>query len=165
MSPLVLQGIANLINFILFIGILVYFAGKPIKKYLADKHEGTMRAIREAEEANRHASEALATTTSRLANIETEFAAVVDQAQKIATAQGEAIAQQAKADADRLRASAKAEIERERQEAVGEIRKLVLAQAFERATLELQQQMSPDQQRNLVNNLIQKVGDGSLALK
>lgn len=165
MNALLIQGIANLINFILFIGLIVYFAGKPIKKYLTDKHEATMRSIRDVEETNRQASEALAATTGRLANIDAEFAQVVEQAQKIATQQGVAIEQAARADAERLRAAATAEVERERQEAVGEIRKLVLAQAFERATLELSQQMSPERQRGLVDNLIQKVGDGSLALK
>lgn len=160
-----ISAIANLVNFLLFVGVLVYFAGPAVKKIVQDRHAATMASIREAESAHREAEEALKATQTRLGNIEQEFTQLLEQARTMAAAQGKSIEETAREDAERLKASAKAEIERERLAAVQEIRHLVLAQAFDRAALELQQQMSPEQQRQLVGSIIQKVGDGSLPLK
>lgn len=165
MSPAMIQGIANLVNFLLFAGVLIYFAGPAVKKIVKDRHEATLAAIREAEAAHREAEEALKATQTRLGNIEQEFAQLLEQARTMAAAQGATIEAEAREDAERVKAQAKGEIERERQAAVQEIRQMVMAQAFDRAALELQQQMNPEQQRQLVGSIIQKVGDGSLPLK
>lgn len=165
MNNLTLQIVGNLFNFALFAFVLVKYALPVIKKVLAERHEATMTAIRTSEEAKRQAAEALEATKARLAGSEAEFAKLIEQARNIAAAQAVAIETAAKSEAERLKAGARAEIERERQAAVQEIRQAVMRQAFERATVELQQQMSPERQRELVAGLIQKVGDGSLALK
>lgn len=165
MSQAMIQGIANLVNFLLFIGVLAYFAGPVIKKLVRDRHAATMAQIREAEAARKESEEALAAHQDRLSGIEAEFSQLLEQAKTMAAAQSQSISAEAQDDVDRIKAQAKAEIERERQAAVQEIRHLVLSQAFDRAALELQQQMSPEQQRQLVGTMIQKVGDGSLPLK
>lgn len=159
------QGIFNLINFLIFVFVLVKFAGPAVKNILRQRQEETMTAIRSAEAAKRDAEEALTITKTRLANIEGDIARVVEDSRTLAANQAALIEQAAKEDAARIRASARFAIEAERQAAVAEIRKLVMAQAFDRASLELQQQMSPERQRELVGQLIQKVGDGSLAFK
>lgn len=165
MNSVTLQIIGNLVNFALFLFVLVKYAGPAVQKTLKDRHEATIGAIKEAEEAKRQAAAALEATNARLAGSEAEFANLIAQAKQIAVAQAQAIEESSKAEAERLKAGARAEIERERQTAVQEIRQLVLRKAFERASTELQSQMSPERQRELVNGLIQKVGDGSLALK
>jgi F-type H+-transporting ATPase subunit b len=165
MNNLTLQIVGNLFNFALFAFVMVKYAGPAIKKVLAERHEATMGAIRASEEAKKQAAEALAATQARLAGSEAEFAKLLEQSKQMAAAQGAAIEASSKSEAERLKAGARAEIERERQAAVQEIRQAVMRQALERATVELQQQMSPERQRELVTGLIQKVGDGSLALK
>lgn len=165
MNNLTLQIVGNLFNFALFAFVMVKYAGPAIKKTLADRHEATMAAIRASEEAKKQAAEALSATQARLAGSEAEFAKLIEQAGSIAASQAVAIEAAAKSEAERLKASARAEIQRERQAAVQEIRQAVMRQALERATVELQQQMSPERQRELVAGMIQKVGDGSLALK
>ncbi|MNS73592.1 ATP synthase subunit b, sodium ion specific [compost metagenome] len=164
-NTLTLQIIGNVVNFAIFAFVMVKYAGPAIKKVLADRHEATMLAIRTSEEAKRQAQESLAATQARLAGADAEFAKLIENAKQIAASQGAAIEAASKSEAERLKAGARAEIERERQAAVQEIRQAVMRQAFERATVELQQQMSPERQRELVAGLIQKVGDGSLALK
>ena len=165
MNTLTLQIIGNLFNFALFAFVMWKYAIPAVKKVLAERREATMTAIRTSEEAKRHASEALAATQARLAGADAEFAKLIEQARQIAAAQAASIEEAAKSEAERLKATARAEIERERLAAVQEIRLAVMRQAFDRATVELQQQMSPERQRELVAGLIQKVGDGSLALK
>lgn len=159
------QLIANLVNFALFVFVLVKFAGPAVKKILHDRSEASIAAIRAANEAQSAAEAALSETRAKLAGVDAELAGLVEQAKSVAAKQAQAVEETAKADAERLRAQAKAEIARDRQSAVESIRRQVLAQAFERATGELASQMNADRQRQLVGAMIQKVGDGSLALK
>lgn len=165
MNGMIVQAIANVFNFLLFLFVLIKFAGPTVQKFLRQRHDETMAMIREAEEAKRQADAALVETQRRLSGVDAELADLLKQARAMAAEQGETIAQTAALDAERLKASAKGEIDRERQAAVSEIRQLLMQQAFDRATAELQQSMNPERQRQLVAGLIQKVGDGSLALQ
>lgn len=159
------HAIANIINFLLFVIVIAKFAGPAIKKGVADREEATKAAIREAEEARKAAEQALSATQARLANVDKELADLVAGARDLAGKQAASLEAAGREEADRLRASARAEIERERQSAVNDIRRLLMQQAFERAASDLRGAMTVERQRELVGGLIQKVGDGSLALK
>jgi F-type H+-transporting ATPase subunit b len=165
MNAMQVQAIANLVNFAIFLFILFKWALPAAKQVIRDRHAAIVELVRHADETHQRANEALSQTQSRLAGVDAELNNLVSQAKQLASAQAAEVESNAKADAERLRAQAKAEIERERQAAVEEIRQLMLNQAFERVTAELQSSMTPERQRELVNSLVQKVGDGSLALK
>jgi F-type H+-transporting ATPase subunit b len=164
MSFGLLHAIANIVNFLLFVFIVVKFAGPPIAKNVEDRRQAALDAIKEATEANRKALASLDDTRARLANVDGELATMLDDARKIGLMQAASIEEATRQDIERLHLAAKAEIERQRQGAVQEVRSLLMRQAFERAALELQQSMTPERQRELVNGVVQKVGDGSLAL-
>lgn len=159
------HAIANIFNFVLFLIVIVKFAGPAIRQNVEDRHRATMAAIGEAEEARRLANAGLVATQERLATIDQDLAEVVSQSAQIAARQAAVIADTARQETERMRIHARGEIERERQAAVQDIRAIMLEQAFERAAAELRQQMNAERQRDLVGNLIQKVGDGSLAIK
>ena len=165
MSFTSLHAIANIINFLIFLIVVVKFAGPAVKKNVEDRHQAILDALAEATSASKQAVTSFEQTRERLANIETELATVLSDARRIAELQVATIEEGGRSDAERLREAAKAEIERERQGAVQEIRTMLMRQAFERAALELQQSMTPERQRELVNGVIKKVGDGSLALQ
>lgn len=165
MSFTSLHAIANIINFFLFVFVVVKFAGPAVQKNFADRQQAVLDAIREATLANRKAVESLGETRARLANVDTELATLLSDARRVGEMQAANLEEAGRQEAERLRATAKADIERERQAAVQDIRHLLMRQAFERAALELQQSMTAERQRELVNGLLQKVGDGSLALK
>ncbi|HEY9721083.1 MAG TPA: ATP synthase F0 subunit B [Oscillatoriaceae cyanobacterium] len=165
MSGEQIQAIANLVNFALFIGILVKWVFPAAGKLVTTRHAEHVAMVHDAEEAHRLAAESLKATNARLAGVDAELSGLVDQARKLAASQGADIEATAREDAKRLREAATADIQRERQAAVREIRHLVMNQAFSRAEGELQAAMNGDRQRELVNALVQKVGDGSLALK
>jgi F-type H+-transporting ATPase subunit b len=159
------HAVANIINFLLFVIIVAKFAGPPLAQALQDSREATLRSIREAAESRSLAEQTLATTQTRLGSVDAELVALVADAREMATKQAARLEVSAQAEVERLRAAAKAEIERERQAAVNELRQMMADQAFERAIRQLQSLMTPERQRDLVTGLIQKVGDGSLALK
>ena len=159
------HAIANILNFVLFAIVIAKFAGPPIQRSLKEREEAAKAAVREAEEARKAAEQALSATQARLANVDLELAELVAGARDLAGKQAASLEAAGREEADRLRNAARAEIERERQSAVNDIRRLLMQQAFERAALELQGAMTVERQRELVGGLIQKVGDGSLALK
>lgn len=159
------HAIANIVNFLLFVIVVAKFAGPAIQKALHDREEATKASIRDAEAARKAAEQALSATQARLANVDKELADLVADARVLAGKQAASLEAAGREEADRLRVAAKSEIERQRQGAVNDIRALLMEQAFERAAAELRAGMTADRQRELVGGLIQKVGDGSLALK
>jgi F-type H+-transporting ATPase subunit b len=159
------HAIFNVVNFLLFIILVVKFGGPAVVSNLDERRKAVLEAIKDATEANKAAVASLAETKARLSGVDGELAGMLEDAKRIGAMQAAALEEAGKAEAERLRAAAKAEIERQRQAAVQDVRALLMRQAFERAALELQQSMTADRQRELVNGLIQKVGDGSLALK
>lgn len=160
-----LHAIANVINFLLFLFIVVKFAGPAIETMVKERQEATKASIDGANAAQAMAAEGLELTKARLANVDAELAEIVSNARQVAASQAADLEALGHRDAERLRESAKGDIERERQAAVNDIRKALLDQAFERAAAELQRHMTADRQRELVSGLVQKVGDGSLAIK
>ena len=159
------HAIANIVNFLLFVIVIAKFAGPAIQNALHDREEATKASIRDSEAARKAAEQALSATQARLANVDKELADLVAEARVLAGKQAASLEAQGRDEADRLRTAAIAEIERQRQGAVNDIRRLLMEQAFERAAVELRAGMTADRQRELVGGLIQKVGDGSLALK
>jgi F-type H+-transporting ATPase subunit b len=159
------HAIGALINFVLFAIVIAKFGMPMFQKMLADRQADTQRSLEEANAAERLAAASLAQVEHRLSQLDGEIVLMLEDAAVAARNQSVAVVQAARIETERLKAQARAEIARERQAAVESLRQAVLAQAFERATLELQQKMNAERQRELVHGLVQKVGDGTLVLR
>ncbi|MEB3330252.1 MAG: ATP synthase F0 subunit B [Candidatus Sericytochromatia bacterium] len=159
------HAIANVVNFLLFVIVIAKFAGPVIAQALEDSANATWTAIRTADEGRVAAEQTLAETQARLAHVDRELGELVAEARELASRQAAKLEAASREDAERLRASAQDEIARERQAAVQELRRVLLDQAFDRAGRDVRSAVTLDRQRALVSELIQKVGDGSLALK
>lgn len=159
------HAIFNVLNFVLFVAVVAKFAGPAIAGALEAHRKGVEESLTEAARLRAEAEVGLAETKARLSGMEAEVAKVVAEAKAMAEAKAADLQAAAEAEVARLRSSASADIERERQRAVQEIRALVMRQAFERATELLRRDMTAQRQQELVTGLVQKVGDGSLALK
>jgi F-type H+-transporting ATPase subunit b len=159
------HAIGALINFVLFAIVIAKFGMPLFQKMLADRQADTQRSLEEANAAERLAAASLAQVEHRLSQLDGEIVLMLEDAAVAARNQSVAVVQAARIETERLKAQARAEIARERQAAVESLRQAVLAQAFERATLELQQKMNAERQRELVHGLVQKVGDGTLVLR
>lgn len=159
------HAIANIFNFLLFAIVIAKFAGPVVAKTLEDSASAAWLSLRSAQDGRAAAEASLSETRERLSNVDAELAALVADARDLAAKQAARLEAAGREEAERLRASARDEIERERQAAVQDLRRSLLVQAFERAARELRGSVSAERQRALVSSLIQKVGDGSLALK
>lgn len=159
------HAIGALINFVLFAIVIGKFGMPLFARMVAEKQAATQRALDEADTAERQAIASLAHVEHRLSQLDGEIAVMLEDAAVAARNQAVVVVEGARIECERLKLQAQAEIARERQSAVEALRQAVLAQAFERATLELQQQMNAERQRELVSGVVQKVGDGTLVLR
>lgn len=159
------HAIFNVLNFLLFVVVVAKFAGPAVASAVEAHRARVEEGLTEAARLRAEAEITLTETRARLANLEHEVAQVVAEGKATAESKAADMLAAAHDEVERLKLSASADIERERQRAVQEIRALVMRQAFERATELLRRDMNAERQQELVAGLVQKVGDGSLALK
>jgi F-type H+-transporting ATPase subunit b len=105
------------LNLALLVGVLTYFARKPIASYLAERRSGIERDLQGAEQLLRDAETRLAEWRARAARIEDEVASIKQLAREAAEHEAERIVGEAKAVAARIRRDAGAAVEREAQRA------------------------------------------------
>lgn len=162
---MILQIIFSVVNFLLIAFLLYKFGGPKVSELLRAKHEENRRALEAAETAQAEASKELASYRERLANVDAELAEIVSKAKQVATQAANDIHQGTEADAARLKQHSEAEIAREKANAQLAIRQEIMRQAVAAAEAEMRRTMSPEAQRKLVATFIEKVGDGSCAIK
>jgi F-type H+-transporting ATPase subunit b len=135
--------------FLLFAAVLTKLGWKPLLNMIEERERSIQQSVHSAEEARREAEGLLAQHKELL---------------REAGRQREEIVKGALADAERLRAElaeieAREQIQREKQLALQEIRTRVADLAVEAAGKIVTSSLTPDAQRRLVDEFIQKVPD------
>ena len=146
-------------NFALMVGVLVYFVNKPIRKGLKERSAGIEKTLAEAEAAKQAAEAKHREYTEKLAKATEEIAGITAS-----------IRHEGELERDKIVAAAKemaAKIEREAEnKAAGvvakartELREEASRLAVELAEDMLKKQVSADDQKRLVDEYMQKVGE------
>ena len=146
-------------NFALMVGVLVYFVNKPIRKGLKERSAGIEKNLAEAEAAKQAAEAKHREYTEKLAKATEEIASIAAS-----------IRHEGELERDKIVAAAKqmaAKIEREAEnKAAGvvtkartELREEASRLAVELAEDMLKKQVSSDDQKRLVDEYMQKVGE------
>ena len=146
-------------NFALMVGVLVYFVNKPIRKGLKERSAGIEKTLAEAEAAKQAAEAKHREYTEKLAKATEEIASIAAS-----------IRHEGEVERDKIVAAAKemaAKIEREADnKAAGvvakartELREEASRLAVELAEDMLKKQVSADDQKRLVDEYMQKMGE------
>lgn len=146
-------------NFALMVGVLVYFVNKPIRKGLKERSAGIEKNLAEAEAAKQAAEAKHREYTEKLAKATEEIASIAAS-----------IRHEGELERDKIVAAAKqmaAKIEREAEnKAAGvvtkartDLREEASRLAVELAEDMLKKQVSSDDQKRLVDEYMQKVGE------
>lgn len=162
---MMLQLVFAILNFVLVMALIYHFAGPTVAKLLHERHEAHLRAIDEAEAARKQASEKLALHEQRLAGVDGELKAIVQQAQVMAQKVGSDLQASAEADAERLLQLAGGEILRQQLVARREVQRLLTQRSLEEARAALQRQMNPDLQRALVARFVRQLEEGACPIR
>lgn len=150
--------ILKLANMLLFIGVLVYFIGGPVKKAFAERSELIRRASDEARERRAKADLMANDIQARLVAIEEEVRAIHDRALAEGERQKKELITAAEAEAQKILAAARTEVDNRLKHARAELTAYAGQLASERAESILREKITEQDQKKLFQDSLREVG-------
>ncbi len=146
------------LNLAIFVGILVYLLKKPLSAAFKAKRESIRAALIKAEAEKQAALKTLAETDSKLAGLEAEKSAILQQASDEAAAEKLRINEQAAAETRKLREQAEAEIDRLAKLNRHDLKKFAAEESIRLAEAKLRSNIDAAADAKLVDAGIKAVG-------
>ena len=153
--------LAQICNLMIQLVIFKKFLLKPIKQVIADRKAKADSEIADAQKLRTEAEAMKAEYEQNLQNARTEANQIVATAQKTATARGEEIVGEARAQAAALKQKAEADIAQERKKAVNEVKDEIGGIAMEVASKVVEREISEKDHKDLIDEFIKNVGEAS----
>ena len=153
--------LAQICNLMIQLVIFKKFLLKPIKQVIADRKAKADSEIADAQKLRTEAEAMKAEYEQNLQNARTEANEIVASAQKTATARGEEIVGEARAQAAALKQKADADIAQERKKAVNEVKDEIGGIAMEIASKVVEREISEKDHKDLIDEFIKNVGEAS----
>jgi F-type H+-transporting ATPase subunit b len=144
-------------NMLLFIGVLVYFVGGPVKKAFAERTAAIQAASVEATERRQKADRMAGEIQARLAAIEAEVRAIHERAATEGERQKRELVAAAEAESQKMLASARNEVENRLKHARTELTEFAGQLASERAEAILREKITEQDQKNLFQESLREV--------
>lgn len=151
--------IFKLANMLLFIGLLGYFLGGPIKRALAERHQNIQRAAEEARTRRQKADQIAGDIQARLALLEDEIKTIHDRALQEGERQRRELIAAAEAEAQKILGQARAEVDNRLKNARHELTEYAGQLASERAEQILRERITPADQTKLFNESLREVDE------
>ena len=153
--------LAQICNLMIQLVIFKKFLLKPIKQVIADRKAKADSEIADAQKLRTEAEAMKAEYEQNLQNARTEANQIVAAAQKTATARGEEIVGEARAQAAALKQKAEADIAQERKKAVNEVKDEIGGIAMEIASKVVEREIKEEDHKDLIDEFIKNVGEAS----
>ncbi|MCP3983138.1 MAG: ATP synthase F0 subunit B [bacterium] len=150
----------EVVNLTLLVGVLVYFARKPVLTYLSERRDEIQSNLAGAEDLLDQAESKLHGWSERAAQLDSEIESIRAAAQKAAQQERNAIVADAEATAERIRASAGSVVDRELRAARESLRGEVADLATDLARKILTEKVNDEDRLRLVDEFITKVEHG-----
>jgi len=151
--------ILKLANMLLFIGVLVYFIGGPVKKAFSERSESIRRAADEARERRARADQMASEIQARLTAIEGEVRAIQERATVEGERQKRELMAAAETEAQKMLANARNEVDNRLKHARAELTEYAGQLAAERAEQILREKITEQDQRKLFQESLHEVGE------
>lgn len=152
-----LDWVFKIINFAVLVGLLVKFAGKPLKNYLAGRHKTIKQKFEDAERALKEAEALKAKYEERLSKlneeIETFKKSVIEETEK----EKKKILDEAHQFAARIKEQARLTYEQEAKEIMGRIKEEIARLTMERTEKILREKFSQKDHMRMVDEFIEKI--------
>jgi F-type H+-transporting ATPase subunit b len=149
--------ILKLANMILFVGVLAYFVGGPVKKAFAARSEAIRQAAAEARERREKADRMAGDIQARLAAIEAEVKAIHERALAEGERQKRELIAAAEAESQKILATARNEVDNRLKHARTELTEYAGQLASERAEQILREKITEQDQKNLFQESLREV--------
>jgi F-type H+-transporting ATPase subunit b len=151
----------TIVLFALFAFILAKFGWKPLLKIVEDREKSVRDAVASAEKANADAQSLLAEHRELVRAAARERDEVLKRTAQDAEALRASLAAKAKAESDQMIQRAKEQIEREKGAAIEGLRAEVADLAVEAAAKIIRSSLTPEVQRQLVDEFVAGLPSGS----
>ena len=153
--------LAQICNLMIQLLIFKKFLLNPVKNVIAERKAKADSQIADATKLRTEAEAMKAEYEQNLQNARTEANEIVAHAQKTATARGEEIVGEARAQAAALKQKAEADIAQERKKAVNEVKDEIGGIAMEIASKVVEREISEKDHKDLIDEFIKNVGEAS----
>lgn len=148
----------QVINFVLYMGLVVYLAKKPLQEMFQGRYDGFFSALRNAEAAKAEAEAKRKEIQDRLNKLETTRDESIQKARDEAAAIRNQIVEEAKSLSSKLKADAEKTAYIEIERAKTELREDLLAQSVIMAKRILTDKMQEQDQKRLQTEFVDKIG-------
>ena len=153
--------LAQICNLMIQLVIFKKFLLNPVKNVIAERKAKADSQIADATKLRTEAEAMKAEYEQNLQNARAEANEIVANAQKTATARGEEIVGEARAQAAALKQKAEADIAQERKKAVNEVKDEIGGIAMEIASKVVEREISEKDHKDLIDEFIKNVGEAS----
>ena len=153
--------LAQICNLMIQLLIFKKFLLNPVKNVIAERKAKADSQIADATKLRTEAEAMKAEYEQNLQNARAEANQIVARAQKTATARGEEIVGEARAQAAAMKQKAEADIAQERKKAVNEVKDEIGGIAMEIASKVVEREISEKDHKDLIDEFIKNVGEAS----
>ncbi|MFW5489257.1 MAG: F0F1 ATP synthase subunit B [Desulfovibrio sp.] len=149
--------IARTINFVLFLGIIWYAAGKKIKELFTGRQDKIRNELADLDSRRKEAEGKLSEVEQNIANLNKEREAILEQSREQGERLKAAIIKEAEAKAVQIKAQAETAIQTERKVALEGIREEIADMIVEATEEILRKKLKAAEQQKLVDKYIKRV--------
>lgn len=151
--------ILKLVNMFLFIGVLGYFVGGPVKRAFAERSEAIRNAAAEARERREKSDRLASDIQARLVQIEQEVRSIAERAEAEGEKQKRELIAAAEAEAAKIIQSARNEVDNRLKFAKHELTEFAGQLASERAEAILRETITDEDRRKLFQESLRQVSE------
>jgi len=149
--------IAQIVNFLILVGILTKFAYKPLMQALEERQHKITDSIESAERERQEAEQLKLDYQRQLAEARAQAQAIVEKAEKLAEEAKEQILKEARLESARILKTVQAEVARERELALAQLKGEVVALSMAAAAKIIEKNMTNETNATLVSSFIEKL--------
>jgi F-type H+-transporting ATPase subunit b len=150
----------QVVNVVLLLAVLVYFARKPVLAYLANRRDTIAKNLESSAELLAESERRLAEWSRKAAQLDQEVASIREATRRAAEAERDRMLADARVSADRIRQSASAVADRELRLAREALRREAADLAVELAARILREQVNDADRTRLVDEFIGRIEQG-----
>lgn len=147
----------RIVNLVLFCGILWYFTGNLLKRFFRERKQTIKDTLDELEARRKEAKAKLEEIESRIANLETERQAILDQSKEQAERLRQGIVADAQRQAEQIVEQARRSADNEGRAMLDQVRATVANEIIEAATKAMRGQLTEADHEKLIAQSLNKV--------
>lgn len=147
----------RIVNLILFCAILWYFTGGLIKRFFKNRKQAIEDTLKDLEKRREEAKAKLAEVEKRIANLEEERKAILEESRAQAERLKKGIMEDAHRQAGQIVDQAKRTAENESQAMLAQVRSTMADEIIDAASKALQNRLTKEEHDKLINNALDKV--------